>query len=399
MGLFGSLRNPSQLRNDFARLLMQNLKQQGETRPMRYRSDDFALELGEDQVSLEPHFQLFFDAPVEEHDAVMASIFEALRSPLLATDYAHIKAILMPVLRSHMESNNRALQLRAHGIDAGEEVLTPLASDLVVGVVIDSPHYRQTVMTENLSRWGVSLNDVQQTAIENLKKESKPCFTEIDTGIYQSAWCDYYDAARLLLPDLFLALGFQGSVVVMPTNEDRVLVTCSADPHRLARMIELATHFLLNEGKPLVPDVFQWTSNTWRPLDFGTEHPGHWKHHGLVKMWMANVYAHQQAALRKLYTDEERDPFISTYSLAKRGEAVESYTAWTQGIAVPLWLPQVDTIVLVPEEGDPQPVPWAQLERVLAPIPRVPTVPPPARFEVRGFPTSDQIKLLGENRG
>jgi hypothetical protein len=109
---------------------------------------------------------------------------------------------------------------------------------------------------------------------------------------------------------------------------------------------------------------------------------------------MRDVYEQQQAALQQIYTDKNRDPYAAAYAVARRDNRVESYTVWTEGIGVPFWLPETDTIVLVPEGEEPFPVPRSRVEAVLGPLPVVTNLKAPSRFEVRGFPSKEQIKAM-----
>lgn len=394
MALFGSLKGKSTQRDDFARMLMNYLNKHNEPRSMKYRAEDFALVLGDDQVALESHYQRFLAATPQEHDAVMHSIHQDLQPLQPASGYRQIQGLLMPVLRSRMQSNNRALQLKAQKIDAGEELLQPFAGDLTVGLVIDRPTMMQSLAQEDLARWQVKAETARSAALANLLRDSAPSFAEVESGIFQSAWADGYDAPRLLSPPLFKPLNLPGETIALASNADRVWATGSRNPQNIVKLIELAADSLLNEGKPLTPDLLVLKEDRWQLWTLETTHPAYGQHRDLVKLWMQDVYEQQQAALQQIYTDKSRDPYVATYAVARRNNRVESYTVWTEGIGIPFWLPETDTIVFVPKDEEPFPVPRSRVEAVLGPLPVVTNLKAPSRFEVRGFPSEEQIKAM-----
>ena len=394
MGLFGSLKGKSAQRDEFAGMLMNYLKMHNEPRPMTYRAGDFALVLGDDQVALESHYQRFLAARPKEHDAVMHSIYLDLQPPQPISGYRQVQGLLMPVLRSRMQSSNRALQLKAQKIDAGEELLQPFAGDLAVGLVIDRPTMMQPVVHEDLARWQVTAEAARSAALANLLRVSAPSFEEVDEGIFQSAWADGYDAPRLLSPPLFKTLNLPGETIALTSNADRVWATGSRNPQTIVKLIELAADSLLNAGKPLTPDLLILKEDRWQLWTLAPTHPAYGQHRDLVKLWMRDVYEQQQAALQQIYTDKNRDPYAASYAVARRDNRVESYTVWTEGIGVPFWLPETDTIVFVPVDEEPFHVPRSRVEAVLGPLTAVSGLKAPPRVEVRGFPSKDQLKAM-----
>jgi hypothetical protein len=130
MGLFGFLSKNSASRDEFAQVLIQHLKQHGETRAIQYRPEDFVLTLDQDQVALSNYFQQFKEASAAEHDKVMTEIREDLQPPPSIDSYSDVKHLLQPVLRSLMLSSNKALALKAEGVNTGDELLFPISRRL-----------------------------------------------------------------------------------------------------------------------------------------------------------------------------------------------------------------------------------------------------------------------------
>ncbi len=396
MSLFGTLKKQSKGRDEFAAMLINYLKDIKEPRFIEYRRENFSLTLGEDMVALESYYQKFLAADADRHDRTMYEIYQALQPPKPIKDYQEVKHLLMPVLRSQMQANNRALQFKASKINAGREVLLQLAGDLRTGIVIDNPQMMQYVVEENILKWGLKTEQVKNDALNNLAKESKPDFEEVEKGIFRSAWADGFDASRLLIPGLFKGLGIEKDILAMASNADSVWVTDGSKPENVAALIKKAAPALLQEGRPLTPDLFVLKNNYWQLFTLNADHPAYGMQEELFKLWMDDIYAQQQQTLRQIYQDENNDPFIATYTVSQKAGRVVTYCAWTQGITIPFWLPKTDLIVFVPEDGESFPIPWARVEAALGKLPVVKSIDAPLRYEVEDFPSEEQFKAMTE---
>lgn len=394
MGLFGFLTKNSASRDEFAQLLIQHLKQHGETRSIQYRPEDFVLKIDQDQVALSNYFQQFKEASAAEHDKVMTEIREDLQPPPSIDSYSDVKHLLQPVLRSLMLSSNKALALKAEGVNTGDELLFPLAGDFAIGIVIDRPRLMQTVVMENVRSWKVSIEQIREDAMRNLSKNSQPQFKQIEAGIYQTAWDDGYDASRILLPSVFSAIEPDRKIIVAPMSADMMIVANSNKPETIEKLIAEVYKALHNNGKSLSPCLLSLEENNWREVKLPLGHPSTQAYSELKKLWLNQAYSSQQTALQKIYHNEEKDPFISTYNLAKKNGHIVSYVGWTEGIGVPLWLPKTDTVILVPEGGEPIPIDWTRLQNITGLISDTPVISNPDRFAVSIFPNSEQLKAL-----
>ncbi len=97
------------------------------------------------------------------------------------------------------------LQLMPAGlIRDGISVTYPMLDQVVVSVVIDSPHGYAYVRNEDLVRWSISQFDLYEVACDNLKKASEGIeisFIEGPPPLIVLQTHDGYDAARVLLPE------------------------------------------------------------------------------------------------------------------------------------------------------------------------------------------------------
>ncbi|MEM0983631.1 MAG: DUF1444 family protein [Planctomycetota bacterium] len=112
----------------------------------------------------------------------------------------------------------------------------PFVNDTVIVFVTDLPQMTVSITTEQVLRWGVDLEDLDTVARENLELYAP----DLDLQVIESreggkaviiAEQDGYDAARLLLPDLYakLARHFGGDFYVATPARD-MLVALSLDP-------------------------------------------------------------------------------------------------------------------------------------------------------------------------
>ena len=85
-----------------------------------------------------------------------------------------------------------------------------------------------SVSFDQLSDWGVTLDEALAIARENLWKMSNEPFSEVAPGVYFAEWGDAFDAARMFLHDLIWQLKVSGDhVVVIPARPGRSMTAVS----------------------------------------------------------------------------------------------------------------------------------------------------------------------------
>lgn len=92
----------------------------------------------------------------------------------------------------------------ANLIREGISIAYPLLDEVVVSVVIDSPHGYAYVRHEDLAKWNMSHFDLYEIACENLKQASEGIeisFIDGPPSMIVLQTQDGYDAARVLLPE------------------------------------------------------------------------------------------------------------------------------------------------------------------------------------------------------
>lgn len=150
---------------------------------------------------------------------------EAVEAELLPFDFA--KRLVMPRIHPVSIFDRLAEEQVAH---------VPFVNDTVIVFVTDLPHCTVSVTVEQMVRWGTTAEELEELAKQNLRESSR----EIDLRIIQTdeggravlmAERDGYDAARLLLSDLYsnLAPELGGDFLVATPARDR-FVAIPQDP-------------------------------------------------------------------------------------------------------------------------------------------------------------------------
>lgn len=145
------------------------------------------------------------------------------------------KTMVMPRIHSSAIFARLSSELVAH---------VPFVNETVVLFVIDLPHMTVSITTEQMIRWGLSVDDLEELARSNLDRyapEIKMSLMESEEGgrIVVFSEHDGYDAARLLLSDLHrtLAPEFGGDFFVATPARD-MFVAMSPDPDAFVERLQ-----------------------------------------------------------------------------------------------------------------------------------------------------------------
>ncbi|MBK9943633.1 MAG: DUF1444 family protein [Kouleothrix sp.] len=150
------------------------------------------------------------------------------------SDYAALAGSIYPMIKPLemlVEVRERRLPMLAY-----REFL----SDLMIAYVIDEGHSVAYINEDHLERWEVSVQDLHQRAIENLRSRTaeKVTYTSVGAGeqrlfIFSSG--DGYDASRLLLSDILAgwAREIPGNLVIGIPNRDFLIAFSDANPEIL----------------------------------------------------------------------------------------------------------------------------------------------------------------------
>jgi len=129
-------------------------------------------------------------------------------------------------------------------LDAEQVAHAPFVNDTVVVYVIDLPHCTVSVTVDQVVRWRTDMDELEQLARENLRACSRDL--EPKTMAAETGGCaivlserDGYDAARLLLTDLYdqLAPELGGDFLVAAPARDR-FVAVTRDPDSFVEKVK-----------------------------------------------------------------------------------------------------------------------------------------------------------------
>lgn len=150
---------------------------------------------------------------------------EAAESELLPFELA--RRLIMPRLHPISIFDRLSAEQVAH---------VPFVNDTVIVFVTDLPHCTVSVTVEQLVRWRATTDDLDEIARRNLEENSRELelrvmHTEDGGRAVLLAERDGYDAARLLLTDLYMNLApeFGGDFLVATPARDR-FVAISQNP-------------------------------------------------------------------------------------------------------------------------------------------------------------------------
>jgi uncharacterized protein YtpQ (UPF0354 family) len=210
-------------------------------------------------VALEEPFARYRAAP-EQEDEVVAGVVEdaqaRLEDGVSRDSLADVRADLMPLLKGRFE-------LRTYGFEPAQ---TSFPGRLAVVYAVDAEDAFTLVRPEDLERWGTSLAELHELALDNLlaqTNEDEPLLCEPSGGQTLCGWAssDGYDAARLVVPELrdqiVKELGGPAAYAVPMENVFIALaldVLEGGNTEQLFR-IKLQRDFQTSDD-PLSPDVF-----------------------------------------------------------------------------------------------------------------------------------------------
>ena len=139
----------------------------------------------------------------------------------------------------------------------------PYVNDTVIVFVLDMPHMTVSITTDQIVRWGVSCEEVEELARENLDLYAP----ELDVKVIESAEGgraaivseqDGYDAARLLMSDVHGRLTpHLGADFFVATPARDMFIAMSAEPEPFVqRLRERVAEDHARLPYPITTDLF-----------------------------------------------------------------------------------------------------------------------------------------------
>lgn len=192
---------------------------------------------------------------IVEHYLEQLFAGEAIQLGSMSFDFA--KPRIMPRIQPESIFEHLSREQVAH---------VPFVNDTVVVFVTDLPHMTVSITTEQLLRWKVDINAIEEIARENLDRYAP----ELEVQIVESkeggkaailGQHDGYDAARLLLTGLYDRLAAQlggDFYTAIPARDMFVAFSLGPDPF-LKRLRDRVTSDYKRLPYPICPDFFYVT--------------------------------------------------------------------------------------------------------------------------------------------
>lgn len=201
--------------------------------------------------------------------------FSGITAKDVPASFENARSSLLPVVRDRYQV--QALQLRFAIENGISEKLDPLsaqfglphrviADHFAVGLGYDLPETMIQISESQLRAWNVSFDRALEVALDNLRSRSRAPFIEAVEGVYLSPFQDSYDAARILLTEMFESLSLNGSPVALMPNHENLIITGSSDRDGLQSVLNvtepMAERARAMPALPVVLDKGEWAPYT-----------------------------------------------------------------------------------------------------------------------------------------
>lgn len=382
MGLFDLFRKGAG-REAFAEALVARLKARDWPHEVVYDPGRFVLKTGDSEVNLERSFAAWKSYPARERqgrlDTILNPIFEAAQ----AKDLAFCAPRLLPVIRSRA-------QVEAWRLTDGPEMLISAgpAPHLVQVVAVDLPSSIMFPNQQSLEDWGETPAALAARAQANLEARPQTPFTELEPGLFGSAYGDYQDASRLLVAEVFEALPLRGAPVVIPATPGCVLVAGAEDEAGLTALRHVATRHFMASDRPLAYAAIIWRGGEWRPYTAAEGASEAYDLSWEVQRYFEARWTHD--ALSAFLGREGRAEVVAPIALNLFSEVGAGLSYWAEG--EPHLLADMEKVELRPHKGRPFRVRMSDVEAVCGPLPQEPDLYPVWRRAV--WPMPQQLAEL-----
>lgn len=309
---------------------------------------------------------------------------------------ARLPGRLLPRLRLELaveqQRVERGIVEQLHGLSAPDMLLAskPWAGGLAVLLAYEMAEEAVDVAEVHLKSWGIGYDEGYQIALESLRARPAPKPLEVSSGLFASTAADGFDAARLLLPELWADLKVRGKPVAMAPHQDALFITGADDDDALAHLASLALD-LGQQPLGISAQTFVLESGKWQPWAPAAARPCA-RPLSLARLpETARAYERQKALLEAQAELERREEAVAPFVVLRDDDQeLVSATVWIEGTE-PL-LAQAERIAFAAKpkaEGEETlravALPWDEAV-ALEGVTLEPTRHVPPRWRARGFP-------------
>ena len=264
----------------------------------------------------------------------------------------------------------------------------PIAGDFTWTVVWDTPAIMERIDADQIETWGLSFDDLLETAKRNLAMAPFLGWDVVDGRIFAPKGIDDYDGARVFLPGQLDFLPFDEERVVFHPTRPSCAVMSVDDDEAIAVAAEQALRHVGAANRVSLSPVVGHTGN-WRPLRLEPDHRAYRDWSRLVTYDLAAAYETQH---RLLEPSLGETVFAASYvPIEQSNGALSSYCTWTRGVES--LLPEAERLAFYEEGVEPFLVPWDHALEVCGHLMER-TDHSPARWRVVDFPTQTELEIL-----
>lgn len=393
-------------KENFARVIMRELKASGDNRKATFDADAFQLNFHDQydlvgQVNLGNLYEEFLAKPLKSRRAFLRNTVRSLLAYHKAPpdDFEAASHDLLLSLRSRAYFSLTEMQSWIDGHHDFAWPHSPIANYLGVGIVYDLPEAMIMLQQEQLDAWDISYYEAVEAAQANLS-ELEADFASIDNHVYVSATEDQYDASRLLIPDLVRELAVRGDTVAMVPNRDCLIITGTEEFEGIELMSTFARD-ALKRPRPLSGMAFSLQGDEWSPWLPPIEHPAAEIFAALRIESDERDYADQRPVLQRWCQVQDDPAFVVDFGIGQgqRPRQLNTHCIWPIDPPVCL-LPKTERVFFDAKDSrqrrrsaDLPSAPWERVQMALGDRMQEEDVFP-IRYRVHDFPSPAEIADL-----
>jgi len=301
----------------------------------------------------------------ERHPAIAAFLQDLLAPKSLSPDELMNSLALRVRTDYEIKIRNRQLEIRGgHAIPS----VVSRRGELSVEIVSDRAESVSIVKPEDLAKIGVTEGEAMGIASARLRRATgESQWRKVEASIWKSNYEDDYDFARVVAAEGDEKFPFEGQPIVFSPSHSICLVTDSASPDVLTRMVDLGNESASNH-RPFCQLL--WTRG-------GRGEWCVWQPDRASKAWDAarlqqvretvTRYVESKELLERLLGEET---FVASYKAIRNEHGLTSVCAYT--FDVPSYLPVTESVAIV-DPGRPEGetvvgrVTWREFEQCLGP--------------------------------
>lgn len=378
-------------KDDFAYRTIRRLKERGWPHDVRYERAEFALTVDERgaRLNLARLFQEWRSCPKAQRSAQLERVIAPVLESRMGDRFEDAAPQLLPVIRSLTELQAGLMECDPPELDVWQDY-RPFVPPLAAILAVDLPSSTALISNDKAAAWGRSSDDLWALALENLIGRSPVRFVRLDGGFHLSDYPDGYDASRLLLPELFLALQLPGEPVAVAVQRNKVAVAGSEDEEALAAMAAYVVKDFATNTRPLSYQPLILRDREWSAFD-----PRASQRFAAMRelvrrqrLWDCDI---QTPRLERYLEDRGEDVFVAPLEACVLDGEPFTWSSWTEN--VPALLPRADGYGLTSADDRLIFRTWEDIETVcgaFTPDERF----HPARYRAPSWPTPEAWRRL-----